>query len=85
MGNNINVNYGNFRSNIDSFKYEQSRNYIYKKAQLFDKSEGDVFNCINSCLTGYNDYCQNLNLLYNATSIYLDKACNNIKSCEESC
>ena len=71
------------RTEIGAFTELAKDEHITAKTSLLTKSQGTAINEINDCLKAYETYCNGINDLFAATSMYLKKAMGNIDACEE--
>ena len=81
MGNiryDLNELFGQLRQFIAA-KNDQKINMQITPLHL---SNGPAIEKINDCIKAYYEYGDNINRLYEATSVYLSKAVLNIRSCE---
>lgn len=74
---------GAFKQHLDSFTVELQNNKINQKAEPLTSSQGYPITSINDCLEAYSTYCENIDKVYLSTMLYLQKAYNNIQSCEK--
>ena len=78
----IDMNTGASKQHLDFYMTELQNNKINQKAESFTSSEGLPVTSINDCLEAYSTYCENIDKVYLSTLQYLQKAYNNIQSCE---
>ena len=78
----LHMNWQGYKQNMDFFVTECNDNQVTTKPELLTNSKGDAITEINNCLTGYDYFRSNVNTLYKSTMNYLQKAYNNLNSCE---
>ncbi len=74
----------NYKNLMDEFIKMSETNKLEGFFDKIDSSTGKSIAGINKCVKEYKNYCDNINEIYLATAYYLQKAYNNIESCEET-
>lgn len=76
------INWYAYKQNMNSFAQECNDNHVKSNPVQFTKSKGAAITEINNCLVGYDYFRVNVNKLYESTLKYIQKAYDNLQSCE---